>query len=167
MTPYVEAKRDTVECMHPKAKQVWNIKKILNIFFLFLEYVTFCFILSCGYWHLWWINATPTSGNNCGKNVSILKGCWMLRNYVCLLDPTQGKSWLLISNIWLELDHSGLKSQKNVQFSKIPQYSLYYFFSIFDPLWDFFLYLIVTIFNSFTFDILITIINYNYSKPDG
>ena len=65
------------------------------------------------------------------------------------------------------MDHSGLKSQKNVQFSKIPQHSLYYyFFSIFDPLWDFFLYLIVTIFNSITFDILITIINHNYSKPD-
>ena len=136
--------------MLPKATQVWNTNNFfLNIFFLKKWNIFYILFSSCGYWHLWWINATPTSGNNCGKNVSILKGCWMLRNYVCLLDPTQGKSWLLISNIWLELDHSGLKSQKNVQFSKMPQHSLYDYFlihygtSFYTWLWQFLIQLLL------------------------
>ena len=42
----VEAKRDPVECMHPKAKQVCNIKKILNIFFNFWNMLHFVLFLA-------------------------------------------------------------------------------------------------------------------------
>ena len=46
MTPYVEAKRDTVECTLPKATQVWNIKKNSKHFFNFWNMLYFVLFLA-------------------------------------------------------------------------------------------------------------------------
>ena len=76
-------------CCGMKSWYLWEKKTISleNMEQLFVYILNF---FSCGYWHIRRLHATPTSSNDCWKNVWILEGCWVLRSCV---------------------SHSGLKSE--------------------------------------------------------